>query len=618
MCGIVGYIGKRSAVPIILDGLKRLEYRGYDSAGLAVLNASSELVVRRASGKLRNLEDSIRDNPVSGTYGIGHTRWATHGRPTEENAHPHSDSKGDVVVVHNGIVENYLPLKQQLEAEGHHFRSETDTEVIAHLIEKYNTGDLEEAVRRAVKDLTGVFALGVISKSDPGKIIGARSGPPVVVGLGEDEYFLASDVPAVLGHTRDMIFLDDGDLAVLTAEGVRLTDFEGRPIKRNVSNILWDPIMAEKGVYKHFMLKEIFEQPRAIRDTMLGRVSQESGQIFLNEVNLTSKEFAEFKSVKIVACGTSWHAGLAGKFMIERLARIPVEVDYGSEFRYRDPIVDDSVLTVVISQSGETADTLAAQREAKQKGSKTLAICNVIGSMITREAVGSLLTHAGPEIGVASTKAFTCQLTAMFILAMTLAQSRRGEDDPCLREMAQELLRLPGKMEAVLANDPHYEDLGRQLYKVSDFLFLGRGIHYPIALEGALKLKEISYIHAEGYPAGEMKHGPNALIDERMPVIVLATRDTTSEESRIRYEKTLSNMQEVKARSGIVVAVACEQDVEEVKKVAAHVISIPETRELLLPILEIVPLQLLAYHIAVRRGCDVDQPRNLAKSVTVE
>jgi glucosamine--fructose-6-phosphate aminotransferase (isomerizing) len=617
MCGIVGYIGKRDAVPIILDGLKRLEYRGYDSAGLAVLNGSRELIVRRASGKLRNLEESLREHPVNGSYGIGHTRWATHGRPTEENAHPHCDSLRDVVVVHNGIVENYLALKHQLEAEGHKFISETDTEVIAHLIAKYRNGSLEEAVRRAVRELTGVFALGVIARSDPNKIVGARSGPPAVVGLGEDEYFLASDVPAILAHTREMIFLDDGDLAVITPEGVRLSDFNGRPIKRHVSHILWDPIMAEKGGYKHFMLKEVFEQPRAVRDTLLGRVSQETGHVFLNEVNLTPQEFASFKQVRVVACGTSWHAALAGKFMIEKLARVPVEVDYGSEFRYRDPIVDSSVLTVVISQSGETADTLAAQREAKLKGSRTLAICNVVGSMITREAVGTLLTHAGPEIGVASTKAFTSQLTAMFLLAVHLAQVHRG-DDPHLSALVQELVRIPGKMEVVLSNDSYYEELARHLFRATDFLFLGRGVHYPIALEGALKLKEISYIHAEGYPAGEMKHGPNALIDESLPVVVLATREAGNDESRVRYEKTLSNIQEVKARGGIVVAVVCEPDRVEVSAVADHVISIPESSELLLPILEIVPLQLLAYHIAVRRGCDVDQPRNLAKSVTVE
>src|SRR5579872_6630595 len=424
MCGIVGYIGDRKAVPIILDGLRRLEYRGYDSAGIAVFNGSGKLTVRRASGKLRNLEDVLRLSPVDGSYGIGHTRWATHGRPTEENAHPHRDCHGDIVVVHNGIVENYLALKQQLAEEGHKFVTETDTEIIAHLVEKYFDGNLESAVRDAVKQLTGVFALSVISRKDPNKIVAARSGPPVVVGLGDGEYFVASDVPAILGYTRDMFFLADGDMAILTRDGVHLTDFNGRPVKRQVSHILWDPIMAEKGGYKHFMLKEIYEQPRAVRDTTLGRVGQESGRIFLDEMDISAKEFKEFRQVRIVACGTSWHAALAGKFMIERLARVPVEVDYGSEFRYRNPIVDKNTLTVVISQSGETADTLAAQREAKSKGSKTLAICNVVGSMITREAAGTLITHAGPEIGVASTKAFTGQLTALFLVAMYLGQVR--------------------------------------------------------------------------------------------------------------------------------------------------------------------------------------------------
>jgi glucosamine--fructose-6-phosphate aminotransferase (isomerizing) len=616
MCGIVGYIGTRKAVPIILEGLKRLEYRGYDSAGLAVY-CDGGLEVRRASGKLRNLEETIRMNPVDGTFGIGHTRWATHGRPTEENAHPHRDCKGDIVVVHNGIVENYLALKAQLQAEGHQFKTETDTEVIAHLVEKYFTGNLEEAVRAAVKQLNGVFALAVIARTDPNKIVAARSGPPVVIGLGDNEYFVASDVPAILNHTRDMFFLADGDLAVLTPDGVRLSDFEGRPVKRQVSHILWDPIMAEKGGYKHFMLKEIYEQPRAVRDTTLGRVGQETGRIFLDEMDITPKEFREFQQIKIIACGTSWHAALAGKFMIEKLARIPAEVDYGSEFRYRDPLLDAGTLTVVISQSGETADTLAAQREAKQKGAKTLAICNMVGSMITREAAGTIYTHAGPEIGVASTKAFTCQLTALFILALYLGQSRETLDASASRCLVQELCRLPGKLETVLSHDALYEELAHKLFRASDFLFLGRGIHFPIALEGALKLKEISYIHAEGYPAGEMKHGPNALIDEKLPVVVLATRDPSSDQSRVLYEKTLSNIQEVKAREGTVLAVATEGD-DAARKTADYVIEIPASNELLAPILEIVPLQLLAYHIAVRRGCDVDQPRNLAKSVTVE
>jgi glutamine---fructose-6-phosphate transaminase (isomerizing) len=617
MCGIVGYIGPREAVPIIIDGLKRLEYRGYDSAGLAVLENGC-LAVRRASGKLRNLEEVLKLNPVEGVFGIGHTRWATHGRPTEENAHPHRDCHGDIVVVHNGIVENYLTLKHQLAEEGHVFVTETDTEVIAHLVEKYYDGNLENAVRDAVRQLTGSFALSVISRKDPNKIVAARLGPPVVVGLGDGEYFVASDVPGILSHTRDMIFLADGDMAILTKDGVHITDFNGRPVKRPPSHILWDPIMAEKGGYKHFMLKEIFEQPRAVRDTTLGRVGQESGRIFLDEMEISLKEFKTFRQVRIVACGTSWHAALAGKFMIERLAHVPVEVDYGSEFRYRDPIVGPDTLTIVISQSGETADTRAALHEAMHKRSKTLAICNVVGSAITREASGTLITHAGPEIGVASTKAFTCQLTALFLIAMHLGQVRETLEPARSLKLVDQLLKLPALIEDVLRRDAIYDDLTKVLFRSTDFLYLGRGIHFPIALEGALKLKEISYIHAEGYPAGEMKHGPNALIDENLPVVVLATRDPEDESSRTLYEKTLSNLQEVKARDGIVVAVACEADVEEVSKVADHVIPIGSTNELLLPILEVVPLQMLAYHIAVRRGCDVDQPRNLAKSVTVE
>jgi glucosamine--fructose-6-phosphate aminotransferase (isomerizing) len=617
MCGIVGYIGAHNAVPIILEGLKRLEYRGYDSAGLAVYGDDNQLAIRRAQGKLRNLEEVIRQSPIEGTFGIGHTRWATHGRPTEENAHPHRDCHGTLVVVHNGIIENYLALKHRLQAQGHVFATETDTEVIAHLVESHFTGNLEDAVRAAVREFTGSFAMAVISSADPRKIVAARYQAPLVVGTGDGEYFVASDVPAILAHTQDMIFLADGDMAVLTDDGVVLSDFEGRPINRKREHILWDPILAEKGGYKHFMLKEIYEQPRAVRDTTLGRVSQETGQVFLDEMDIAPAEFARFRQVKIIACGTSWHAALAGKFMIEKLARLPVEVDYGSEFRYRDPIMSDHTLTIVISQSGETADTLAAQREAKQKGSPTLAICNAVGSMITREAAGTIYTHAGPEIGVASTKAFTCQLTALFILAMHLGQANGSLDEACSRALVQELLHIPGKLETVLNHDPVYEALGRELHRATDFLFLGRGVHFPIALEGALKLKEISYIHAEGYPAGEMKHGPNALIDEKLPVVVLATHDSSNRESRLLYEKTLSNIQEVKAREGIVVALVTEGD-QEVRRFADHVIEIPPAGDLLASILEIVPLQLLAYHIAVRRGCDVDQPRNLAKSVTVE
>jgi glutamine---fructose-6-phosphate transaminase (isomerizing) len=617
MCGIVGYIGKNEAVPMILEGLRRLEYRGYDSAGVAVFNGRQCLDVRRASGKLRNLEEAIRTNPVAGSYGIGHTRWATHGRPTEENAHPHRDCKGDIVVVHNGIVENYLPLREELTSLGHKFVTETDTEVIAHLIEQNFAGNLEEAVCAAANQLRGVFALSVISSRDQNKIVAARQGPPVVIGLGTDEYFVASDVPAILNHTRDMYFLADGDVAILTPDGVRLSNLNGQTVSRQVSRILWDPVMAEKGGYKHFMLKEIFEQPRAVKDTMLGRMGLESGRVFLDEVSIAENEFRQFQQVKIVACGTSWHAALAGKFIIERLAKLPVEVDYGSEFRYRDPIIPAGTLAIVISQSGETADTLAALREAKTKGAKTLAVCNVVGSMITREAHGTLITHAGPEIGVASTKAFTSQITALVILAMYLGQVRGTLSSQASQLLVQELALIPGKLEQVLSDTSGYEHLARELSKASDFLYLGRGIHFPIALEGALKLKEISYIHAEGYPAGEMKHGPNALIDENLPVVVIATRDPESQESQWHYEKTVSNIQEVKARSGIVVAVACEGD-EDVAKMADHLITVPHTRELLFPLIEMIPLQLLAYYIAVRRGCDVDQPRNLAKSVTVE
>jgi glucosamine--fructose-6-phosphate aminotransferase (isomerizing) len=624
MCGIVGYVGKKSVVPIIIEGLRRLEYRGYDSAGIAVAGGADGLQLRRAEGKLRNLEEVIRLKPLEGTYGIGHTRWATHGRPTEENAHPHRDCTGKIVVVHNGIVENYLSLKKQLIAEGHKFTTETDTEIIAHLIEKYSasSGDgrrplLEDAVRLTVKQITGVFALAVISSDEHNKIVVGRNGPPAVIGLGNDEYFVASDVPAILNHTRDIFFLADGDLAVVTPDGVHLSDFDGRPVRRQIQHVTWDPILAEKGGFKHFMLKEIYEQPRAVRDTALGRVSQDTGHIFLDQMEITEAEFRAARKINIIACGTSWHAGQAGKFMIESLARVPVEVDYASEWRYRNPIVEPETITLVISQSGETADTIAAQREAKAKGSKTLAICNVVGSMITREAAGTIYTHAGPEIGVASTKAFSGQLTALYIFAMYLAQVRGTMTAEQSQAAMLELTRIPGKLEIVLAQDAACDELAKRYQKVHDFLFLGRGIHYPIALEGALKLKEISYIHAEGYPAGEMKHGPNALIDENLPVVVIATRDLNNPGSVQRYEKTTSNLKEVKARSGVVIALATEGD-EEIKEAADHVLYVPPAPEELSPILEIVPLQLLAYHIAVRRGCDVDQPRNLAKSVTVE
>ena len=620
MCGIVGYIGPKKVVPLILDGLRRLEYRGYDSAGIAVVQQNGKMEVRRASGKLRNLEEAIAKAPFDGLYGVGHTRWATHGRPTEENAHPHRDCTGQVVVVHNGIIENYVELKHQLQAEGHKFATETDTEVVAHLVEKYmDGGPLEEAVRKTVRQLKGVYALVILSTKDPNKIVAARMGPPSVIGLGEGEYLVASDIPALLHHTRKMFFMGDGDLAILTPKGVRVMDHDGRPVERTIQHITWDPIQAEKGGFKHFMLKEIYEQPRAVRDTLLGRMSLESGEVFLDKMEITGKEFREFRQVKIVACGTSWHSALAGKFMIEKLARVPVEVDYGSEFRYRDPIIHEGTLTICISQSGETADTLAAQREAKQKGSPSLAICNVVGSMITREAAGTILTHAGPEIGVASTKAFTGQLTALLLLAIYLGELRETVSMDCAKKLLQEFARIPHKLETILLADEkgHYEALAKIFFRHTDFLYLGRGIHFPIALEGALKLKEISYIHAEGYPAGEMKHGPNALIDEHLPVVVLATRDENDPESMTRYEKSVSNIKEVKARDGIVISVVSPGD-QLAKESSDHVIEVPAAPELMSPILEIVPLQLLAYHIAVRRGCDVDQPRNLAKSVTVE
>jgi glucosamine--fructose-6-phosphate aminotransferase (isomerizing) len=620
MCGIVGYIGPKKVVPVIIEGLRKLEYRGYDSAGIAVVTQDGKLEVRRAPGKLRNLEEVLEKSPIQGTYGIGHTRWATHGRPTEENAHPHRDCTGQIVVVHNGIIENYLELKEQLQREGHKFVTETDTEVVAHLVEKnMKNASLEEAVRQSLKELRGIYSLVFLSAKEPQKIVAARLGPPSVIGLGEGEYFVASDIPALLEHTRQIFFLVDGDIAVLTPQGVRVMDHNGQPVNRPAHHVAWDPIMAEKGGYKHFMQKEIFEQPRAVRDTLLGRISQDTGKIFLDEMQITEQQFREFQQVRIVACGTSWHAGLAGKFMIERLARMQVEVDYGSEFRYRDPILDSKTLTVCISQSGETADTLAGQREAKSKGSPTLAICNVMGSMVTREAAGTILTHAGPEIGVASTKAFTSQLTALLLLAAHLGQLRCKLTGEAAKTLMQEFTRIPHKIEMVLQAEEggQCETLARQFFRHTDFLYLGRGIHYPIALEGALKLKEISYIHAEGYPAGEMKHGPNALIDENLPVVVLATHDASDPDSVTRYEKSVSNIQEVKARDGIVISIVTTGD-HLARKSSDHVIELPPAPELLSPLLEIIPLQLLAYHIAVRRGCDVDQPRNLAKSVTVE
>ena len=620
MCGIVGYVGNKQVVPLIIDGLRKLEYRGYDSAGIAVVDEDQHLELRRAEGKLRNLEECIRLKPLDGTYGIGHTRWATHGRPTEENAHPHRDASGKVVVVHNGIIENYLPLKERLLDEGHEFKTETDTEVVAHLIGHYKDTEnltLEHAVRKAVKELRGIFAMSIISIDEPDTIVSVREGPPVVVGLGDGEFFVASDVPPILAHTRDVFFLGDKEIAVLTKDSVRVTDFDGNVVEPKQQRITWDPIMAEKGGFKHFMLKEIYEQPRAVRDTVQGRVSLDTGKVYLEQMDISEEDFRSFTSIKIAACGTSWHAGIAGKYMLERLARVPVEVDYASEFRYRDPVLTENDLLIVISQSGETADTIAAMREAKQQGCKVLAICNVQGSMITREADGTILTHAGPEIGVASTKAFTAQMTALYLFAMYLADVRETIAAEEAKKLAQDLAEIPLKIEQLLSNADAIDDLSKEYFRVQDFLYLGRGINFPVALEGALKLKEISYIHAEGYPAGEMKHGPNALIDEKLPVVIVNTCEKGNAGSELRYEKTHSNIVEVKARDGIIISVLTEGDAMSSKE-SNHVIEIPETSDLLGPILSVVPLQLLAYHIAVRRGCDVDQPRNLAKSVTVE
>jgi glucosamine--fructose-6-phosphate aminotransferase (isomerizing) len=620
MCGIVGYVGNKQVVPLIIEGLRKLEYRGYDSAGIAVVSEGHDLEIRRAEGKLRNLEEVIRLSPLDGTYGIGHTRWATHGRPTEENAHPHRDCTGRIVVVHNGIIENYLQLKEQLRKSDHQFVTETDTEIIAHLIEEYLKKDsnFENAVRLAMLDLKGIFALSIINADEPDMIIAVRQGPPVVIGLGDGEFFVASDIPPILQHTRDVFFLGDGEMAIINKDAVRVTDFEANSVQPAIQRITWDPIMAEKGGFKHFMLKEIYEQPRSVRDTMQGRISLDTGRVFLDEMkNITEADFKRFTSIKIAACGTSWHAGLAGKYMIEQLARVQVEVDYASEFRYRDPVMDENTLLLVITQSGETADTIAALREARELGSKVLAICNVYGSMITREADGTILTHAGPEIGVASTKAFTSQMVALYLLGLYLGNLRGSLSSEEAKHHAQQLAELPVKLEHLLSDSDGIEELSKEFFRATDFLYLGRGINFPVALEGALKLKEISYIHAEGYPAGEMKHGPNALIDERLPVMFINTREDGNRSSELRYEKTHSNIVEVKAREGIVISVLTEGDTMSAT-MSDHVIHIPPSSDLLSPILSIIPLQLLAYHIAVRRGCDVDQPRNLAKSVTVE
>ncbi|PLX99921.1 MAG: glutamine--fructose-6-phosphate transaminase (isomerizing) [Desulfuromonas sp.] len=608
MCGIVGYIGSQQATPIVLEGLRRLEYRGYDSAGIATFE-DGKIATQRAEGKLVNLEQRLRDEPLPGTLGIGHTRWATHGRPSETNAHPHK--AGGIVVVHNGIIENYVELREMLRGKGHSFRSETDTEIVAHLIEEHfrSLRNFEKAVRAALAEVRGAYAVAIICAQEPDKLIAAKLGSPLVLGQGQGEYFVASDIPAMLSHTREMIFLEDGELAILTREGMEVSTLDGQPLSKTTKTITWSPVMAEKGGYKHFMLKEIYEQPRAIADTLAGRLSEAHSDVAL-DLELDDEQLATIDKLNIVACGTSWHAALVGKFLVEKLARLPVEVDIASEFRYRDPIVTPTTLTLLISQSGETADTLAALREAKGKGGRTLAICNVVESSIARESDGVLYTHAGPEIGVASTKAFTTQLVALALLALKLGSVRGTLDEDARRSLIDALLTLPRKLEETLELDAEIEEMARSYMHASDFLYLARGNQYPIALEGALKLKEISYIHAEGYPAGEMKHGPIALIDEELPVVIVAPRNET-------FEKVISNLEEVKARAGQVIVITTG-DPGDIGEVADVVLEVPETDDDVLPILTSVPLQLLAYHVAVLKGTDVDQPRNLAKSVTVE
>jgi glucosamine--fructose-6-phosphate aminotransferase (isomerizing) len=613
MCGIVGYVGDKSAVGIIVDGLKRLEYRGYDSAGVAVLNGAGQLEVRRAAGRLKTLEGILRERPLSGTLGIGHTRWATHGRPSDENAHPHTDCTGSLVVVHNGILENYLEIKERLKADGHTFKSETDTEVLAHLIEHelHATSRLDAALKRALAEFRGSYAVVVVSRAAPDRLVAAKQGAgSVVVGLGKGEMFVASDIPAILSHTRDVVILEDGEVAMVTAESVVLSTLDDQPVQREPTRILWDPIMAEKGGYRHFMLKEIYEQPRAITDTFRGRLSQESGTVVLPDVNLDPATVRAIQRVVFVACGTAYHASLLGRTMVERLAGLPAEADLGSEFRYRDAVVGPETLIVAVSQSGETADTLGAVKAARIKGCPILAVTNVVGSAVSREATGTLYMHAGPEIGVASTKTFTAMIVAVYLLGLWLGRQRDALTAEDVRKRIRDLVEVPRLVEQTLEADTAIAALARQLANARDFLYLGRGLQHPIALEGALKLKEISYIHAEGYAGGEMKHGPIALIDDGLPVVALAPRDGS-------YDRMLGNIEEVRAREGQVIAVVQKGD-RLVATKAQHVIEVPPSADLVAPILTVVPLQLLAYHIAVRRGCDVDQPRNLAKSVTVE
>ena len=609
MCGIVGYVGMQESVPILLEGLRRLEYRGYDSAGVAILNGDG-IKIEKAAGKIGVLEKKIAAAHPVGTLGIAHTRWATHGEPNTVNAHPHTDCKGRIAVVHNGIIENYSTLKTALQKEGHRFTTDTDTEVLAHLIEKFFEGNLEKAVASALKHVTGTFGIAVISQDDPGKIVGARHGSPLVVGICDgDEYLLASDVSAIIRHTNQVVYLDDEEMVVLTSAGIHTTTLREETVSKKVETVDWDLSTIEKAGYAHFMLKEIFEQPQSLRNTLRGRLLLEEGTARLGGLNMSEREMRQIDRVIITACGTSWHAGLIGEYLIEELARLPVEVEYASEFRYRNPILKSGTVVLAISQSGETADTLAAMREAKRKGARVLGVCNAVGSTIARESDGGVYIHAGPEIGVASTKAFTSQVAALTLF--TLYLGRLGQLSPeSGAELTRALSEIPDKIERILANAESIRAIASANAHHNNFLYLGRGVNFPVALEGALKLKEISYIHAEGYPAAEMKHGPIALIDENMPVVFVCTQDSA-------YEKVLSNMEEVRARKGKIIAVASEGDTHVVKK-ADHVLYVPHTLGPLMPLLSVIPLQLLAYYIAVERGCDVDQPRNLAKSVTVE
>ncbi len=608
MCGIVGYVGPRVATPLLIEGLKRLEYRGYDSAGVAVLNGKG-VETRKEAGKISKLESLIAADPPHGTLGIAHTRWATHGQPNQVNAHPHTSKSGAIAVVHNGIIENATQLKQRLEALAYVFVSETDTEVLAHLIEEFYEGNLETAVIEALQHIDGTYGIAVVASSEPDKIVAARKGSPLLVGLGTDEYFVASDVSAILAHTRQVIYLDDGDLAVLTRDGYKVLDLNSVTLEKKVHRVDWDLAHIERGGFAHFMLKEIFEQPQTLEQTMRGRLLTDEGAAKLGGLNLSDQELLNFNHIVITACGTSWHAALIGEHMIEELVRVPVEVEYASEFRYRNPVVGERTLCIVISQSGETADTLAAMREAKRRGARTLGIVNVVGSSIAREADGGIYIHAGPEIGVASTKAFTSQVVALLVLTLKLARLRLlGADRG--REIIRGMQRLPSQVQEILDRAGEIEVLAEEFKGASNFLYLGRGYNFPVALEGALKLKEISYIHAEGYPAAEMKHGPIALIDELMPVVFIAPHDSV-------FEKIVSNVQEVKARKGKVIAITSRDEPALAGKID-YEFRIPEALDLLMPVLASIPLQLLAYYIAVKRGANVDQPRNLAKSVTVE